>query len=127
MAYEIVFDKTRQLAVIRLSGYVDAGEIDAAAEAQTQHPDFEPGYNSLWDLRHTSAVDVSPEGMERLVQRKLERDEQLGLHGRIAIVVNRHTIAGAALLAKVRGSRQPGRVVDVFPSEKLALAWLDEG
>ncbi len=109
-----------------MSGYVDAAELNAAADAQASHREFASDFNSLWDLRHTRVVDVSPDGMEKLVERKLERDSSLRLRGKIAIVVNRHTVAGAALLAKVKGTRKPGRIIDVFPTEKQALAWLAE-
>ena len=45
---------------------------------------------------------------------------------RIAIIVNRHTIVGAALLAKIQAGRSPGRAIDVFSTEKQAMAWLHE-
>lgn len=108
-----------------MSGYVDATDLDAAADEQSTREDFSHYFNSMWDLRHTRVVDVSPEGMAGLIERKLERDRTLGLSGKIAIVVNRHTIAGAALLAKVKATRKPGRVVDVFPTERQALEWLE--
>ena len=125
MPYEIEILSERRLGIIRLSGYVDAAQLDAAADEQAKHGAFESSYNSLWDLRHTTAVDVSPEGMSKLIEQKLKRDAEMGLTGKIAIVVNRHTVAGAALLAKVRANRVPGRTVDVFPTERLAFEWLD--
>lgn len=108
-----------------MSGYVDATELDAAADEQSTRDDFSNHFNSMWDLRHTRVVDVSPDSMAGLIERKLERDRTFGLCGKIAIVVNRHTVAGAALLAKVKATRKPGRVVDVFPTEKQALEWLE--
>ncbi|HEX7071988.1 MAG TPA: hypothetical protein VF190_14335 [Rhodothermales bacterium] len=126
MAHEIQILREKRLGVIRLSGYVDAAELDVAAEAQINHPDFRSDFNSVWDLRHTRTVDVSPEGFNTLIQKKLERDRVYGLTGRIAIIVNRHTIVGAALLAKIQAGRSPGRAIDVFSTEKQAMAWLHE-
>lgn len=125
MPYTIEIQPDRLLSVVRLSGYVNADELERAAEEQSKHADFKPNFDSLWDLRDTRAVDLNPEETERLIERKLERDRRLGLSGRIAIVVNRHTVAGAAMLVKVRSSQSPGRVVDVFQTEKQALAWLE--
>lgn len=124
MSYRIEIRRSERMGLVHLEGFVDADQLEEAGDALTSADGYEPDFDALWDLRYTSTVAVGPEDMDRLVQMKLDRDERLGLRGRIAIVVNRHTVAGAALLAKVRGSREDGRVIDVFPSEREALAWL---
>ncbi len=123
MPYRLHVDPVRKRGLVELTGYVDAPALDEAADALVAAPGWGRDFGSLWDLRPATTVDVTPEGLKALVDRKEKRDEALALSGRIAVVVAREAVLGVAQFA-VRRARASRREVRVFATVEEAEAWL---
>lgn len=123
MPYHFEIHPQYRCAVVTVSGRMSADEFLDASKELYEDPDWEDSFKTLWDLRWTTAVDLSPEDMENLVAAKAHRETERGLSGRIALLVNRDTLFGVARLFQHRGGAK-GREIQVFTEEAPARAWI---
>jgi len=61
MPYRVLLSKKEGLGVVELSGEVDWGDLGAAMRTLYGHPDWEPGFSTLWDARAITSFHVFPE------------------------------------------------------------------
>lgn len=90
-------------------------------------PDWEPGFDELWDLTAAHQVDVSPEELEALVSTTRENAERFGKN-RVAVSSPSDTVA---VLIRLYGqlTKAVGRTLCTVRTRADAEAWLagDDG
>lgn len=123
MSYRFNIDAERATGFVRISGHADAATFNQAADAMMSAPEWEPGFSTLWDIEPAAVVDITPEGMKSLVDRKLQRDRELNLSGKIAILLPRETLRDVAMLTRHLASSDD-RVIEVFTDRSAAEEWL---
>lgn len=122
MPYRYAIEPAYGVAFVQVTGYTDAELLDQAADAVLADAHWRTGFSTVWDLRGAS-LDITPDGFSALVARKLEREQDSDLRGKIAIILNRDVMLSLAHLAKLLAST-PARELGVFPDEYQACAWL---
>ena len=61
-------DPDVKTALVRLSGSVTGHQIAACADGLRTSPDWSDDVASLWDARHLTSLDVTPGGLEDMVE-----------------------------------------------------------
>lgn len=114
-------DPERRLATVRLTGTLQADDLKEAFAAMVGHPDFEAGFNSLWDLRGASAARLDFEALRDVVRAVATRKDARG-RGKVAIVVTQDVDYGVSRVYEMLASGLP-TVVNVFRTLEEAAAW----
>jgi hypothetical protein len=114
-------DRQRRTATVRLTGTLQAADLKDAFSAMVAHPDFEPGFNSLWDLRGASAARLDFEALRDVVRAAGAQKDARG-PGKVAIVVTHDVDYGVSRIYEMLASGLP-TVVNVFRSVGEAEAW----
>lgn len=121
--YRVSVDTDSEIIFLGITGSVDADMLNEAADAVTEAPGWKNYYDCLCDFRSANEVDVTPEGLEELVHKAIQRREGLQLQGKIAVLVHRWTLSLVGQLAEFR-LKSEQREFRVFKDEKEALRWL---
>lgn len=123
LPYSYFINRDLQTGFIRTTGYVDADQIVSAGSAMYSSLEWRPNYNSLWDFRSSRAVDITEEGLKKIVRQKLNRDEEGEAQEKIALLLNRDNLISIAALAEIKAD-SPSRQIRYFHKEKKAREWL---
>lgn len=123
MPYTYRIDADHKLGIVRLTGSVNADLLDQAADAAYGDAQWKPHFDAIWDLRPSAEVIISLDDIDRLLEQKFERDAELNLEGKVAILIDRDSLVGVAHLYRHRASH-PTREVQVFVRERYAREWL---
>lgn len=124
MAYECFVDRDLNVGLLRLSGHVDAEEIRKAARAVYQDADWAPHYASLWDFCPTREVEITPAGIEDILQLKSDFDAEGILQGKVAGIIDRPLIMIFGKLIELRAS-SAASPVKAFRQERRARQWMN--
>jgi hypothetical protein len=122
MAFSCTVDRGRRLGIARVSGGVDTEELLQIIRALLEDPDWEPGFNILWDGCRITDLVVDEREMQTVASDALSRSDRLG-EGKTAIVVTRDRSRELAHMFTAL-ARHPGRDRRVFTSAREALEWL---
>jgi hypothetical protein len=101
MPIEWSIDKQRRLAMARVTGVVDAGEVVGGLAELVGHEDFVPGMPSVWDLSEADISILNKDGMK-----------SVGLHNRAT--ADRRGEAKAAIVSSEDLSFGVGRMLEVL-------------
>jgi hypothetical protein len=66
MALSVTIDVERSLIVTRASGVLTFDDVLAARAETRSHPDFDPRYFDLFDLREVTEIEISGAEMARI-------------------------------------------------------------
>jgi hypothetical protein len=62
----IEVDHERKVSIVTLSGEFDPVGVQAVVQAVKAHPDYDPNYNALYDLRTATMGSVTADQLQRL-------------------------------------------------------------
>ncbi len=62
----IEVDLERLLSIVTLSGEFDLEAVKALIQALTRHPDYQPTFNALYDLREVTMGPITADQLQRL-------------------------------------------------------------
>ncbi len=62
----IEVDVERKFSVVTLGGPFDLNAVKCLIEELTQHPDYQPSFNALYDLRQVTMGEVTADQLQRL-------------------------------------------------------------
>ncbi|MFN8647335.1 MAG: hypothetical protein U0104_11260 [Gemmatimonadales bacterium] len=122
MPFTVSVDAARRRVLAVRTGDGRLDEIYASIDAVIDHPDYQPGFDILFDLRE---AEYLAEGREALAVARFLAARRDRIPGRIALVppaIHRLAIA-ARYLAVV--DTHVGLEVQSFPTPAAALAWFD--
>ena len=122
MPYEIEVDSAARLATLRGYGNTNGAESRANLRQLSEHPDFEPGFGLLCDLREMTHQPDTQDIMENAENLLRYRDL---LRGRIAVVTNAALAIPAELGAALTADE--GILQRVFSDYEEARAWVQGG
>ena len=119
MPYEIEVDSAARLAILRGYGNTNGAESRANLVQLSEHPDFEPDFGLLCDLREMTHQPDTQDIMESAENLVRHRDL---LQGRIAVVTNAALAIPAELGAALTADE--GIQQRVFANYAEARAWV---
>lgn len=124
MANSSQVDSRARLGILTLSGTVDVHDLLEAMSTLYDRPEWQPGFDVLWDASGITELILGPTDIRTIVEVVRSRAVQIG-HGRTAIVVFRDLDASIArLLTRLLQSDRRDR--RLFQEHAVALAWLRE-
>jgi hypothetical protein len=114
-----------RIRTARYRGTVDDESLLAAYVGLITAPDFDPAVDDIVDLRDVSNLDITHEGMRRLVARVAELDI-LGFRTRVALVAPTTVAFGMGRMYELlRGTvRNTTEDIRVFREFDEAVRWL---
>ena len=121
MPYEIQVDPASRVAVLVGHGETDPDEGHATLVALAAHPDFEPGFGLVCDLRdmdYWPTSEAMMKGFENVVRFKPI------LRGRIAFVVGDAMAIPSEISAALYSTE--GLEAQVFTEPAAAVGWVQE-
>lgn len=115
--------------IIQPTGTVVAADVAEFGLALARHPDWEPGFTEVWDLRFSQAVDLVPSDAQRLLD--LERETEEALAGSTTVIVTARPLLQFSVKFYARLVKPFGRSVAVAASaeeaaERLGIAVLPD-
>ena len=121
---EIVYDAATRRRVATFTGTLTDEELFGAYGALLEMPDYDYGADDLVDFRTVTRMDVTSEGLRRLMALFAEADE-LGNRTRLAIIAPRDVTYGVARMYQLmRGDDVPEEIA-VFRDYDEGVRWLD--
>jgi len=121
---EIVYDAATRRRVATFTGTLTDEELFGAYGALLEMPDYDYGADDLVDFRTVTRMDVTSEGLRRLMALFAEADE-LGNRARLAIIAPRDVTYGVARMYQLmRGDDVPEEIA-VFRDYDEGVRWLD--
>ena len=112
-----VFPRDRY-GVIQPTGTVVGADVAEFGLALARHPDWEPGFTEVWDLRFSKAVDLVPADAQRLLD--VERQTEEALAGSTTIIVTARPLLQFSVKFYARLVSPFGRSVVAAPSAEEA-------
>ena len=114
-----------RIRTARYRGTVDDESLLAAYAGLITAPDFDPALDDIVDLRDVSNLDITHEGLRRLVSRVAELDI-LGFRTRVALVAPTAVAFGMGRMYELlRGTvRNTTEEIQVFREFDEAVRWL---
>ena len=103
-------------------GHVEGLEMVRACQEMTSDPLWVPGFDELWDLRDSTEVDISPEGMDEMVASAHKYASQIG-DNRCVFVSARESVKPVLRLFAWLTDDLP-RTYHTTRTRDEALAWL---
>ena len=125
MAYAVTFDPGPCVGLVTGSGHVTGDQLIEACRELVSSEGWEPGCDEVWDLTTAAAVDVSPDGLDRLVESAHGMADKLG-GGRCVFVATRESVRPLLLLFE-RLTRDLDRTYHTVASRAEAEAFLGLG
>ena len=103
-----VFPEDRY-ALAQPRGRVTGDVVVDYGSAMAFHPDWQPGFTEVWDMRFTSSIDITPTYLPRLME--LERATKEALTGSRTIIVTDRPMILYSAQFYARFVKPLGRVV----------------
>ena len=122
MPFRIHVDPARRLGMAQVSGQATGADLFAANEALYSHPDWEAGFDELWDCRSIQEFVIDVGEMQALATMEIEGQEQIG-SGRVVLVITREVIAMMGNLYRAL-VQESGRPVEVTRTLDAGATWL---
>ena len=67
MPLQHFISKEHKVCGVKLHGTVTVHDLEGAARAIFEHPDFAPAFHTVWDCRHVKALLLSLDELKRFV------------------------------------------------------------
>ena len=110
-------DKDRRLVVVKFGGSVTVQEIARYVESLVAHPDFDPSFSEITDLRAVQHFDLQANDFLTLA----DQIDPFSLTARRVFVVRTSAQNQAARMHKFL---RPHRTIEIFESVAQAEDWL---
>ena len=110
-------DKDRRLVVVKFEGSVTVQEIAQYVESLVAHPDFDPSFSEITDLRAVEHFDLQANDFLILA----DQIDPFSLTARRAFVVR---TSAQNQVARMHKFLRPHRTIDIFESVTQAEEWL---
>ena len=110
-------DKDRRLVVVKFEGDVTVQEIAKYVESLVAHPDFDPTFSEITDLRGVQSFDLQANDFLTLA----DQIDPFSLTAKRAFVVRTSLQNQAARMHKFL---RPHRTIEIFESVAQAEEWL---
>ncbi|WP_420456053.1 hypothetical protein [Rubrivirga sp.] len=122
MPYEIQVDPEFRIGFIAAFDYVTGQDLVLACKSLIEDASWEAGFDEVWDLSAATAVDISPDELERLAASAREHADRIG-ENRVACVTTRDSMAAILRLLE---RLTPGlrRTYRVARTRQEAADWL---
>jgi hypothetical protein len=114
---EFSIDRDRRLVVVKFEGSVRVQEIAKYAESLVAHPDFDPSFSEITDLRGVQHFDLQANDFLTLA----DQIDPFTLTAKRAFVVKTSLQNQAARMHKFL---RPHRTIEIFESVAQAEEWL---
>ncbi len=119
-AYTVTLDADRSRGLLTLHQSALLPDILAGGAALLAHPEWQDGFDEVWDLRALGSAPFSIRDVKVLLDFDMQTSEGIR---RTAVVVERFGLRMLALsYAQIVARRRPIRIFDTLEE---ALAWLD--
>ena len=122
MPYDVRLRPESRVGLVTGSGHVTGHELAQACEHMVQHPQWELGFDEVWDLSESGEVDVSPEELDRLVQSAHAYADRIG-QNRCVFVTTRGGVQALLRLFELL-TRDLPREYQTVGSRAEAASWL---
>jgi hypothetical protein len=130
MTYELDVFPERRLARVTIAGDIEGLVVFEAIEGLAAHPDWQPGFDMIWDGRAITFLAMMSRDVDAAVAKLADLDGRLG-DGRSAVVLRRTVDLNMARLVLLRDaisrSGPPPRTRRLFESVGAALRWIEAG
>jgi hypothetical protein len=123
MPVDVSIDKDARLITYKATGDISIADMKSAFESIFDHPDFEPGMNSLCDAKYAEFPDVSLHELQGLIAVLGERSGTRGKDFKVALLVRGNTEFGISSLFEMQTYSLPFDV-QVFRKTAEAKEWL---
>lgn len=123
MPFTHLIDAEHRLAAIRFAGTVTGAEIVEGIAALFDSPEWESGFQVIWDGRAIATLILDPDDAEQVVAASVGRRSQTG-EARTAVLSLGFTVYTSALVLTLKANRNTNREIKIFESMDEALAWL---
>jgi hypothetical protein len=110
-------DKDRRLVVVKFEGSVTVQEIARYVESLVAHPDFDPAFSEITDLRAVEYFDLQANDFLTLA----DQIDPFSLTALRAFVVR---TSAQNQVARMHKFLRPHRTIDIFESVAQAEEWL---
>jgi hypothetical protein len=123
MGYTVRVLPEHRLALLRLHGEADAGDILGGMARLVGDPAWEPPFDAVWDCRAVTALDLQPRDLSDIAGLLRTVSERRGTGRRAVIVRNEMEADLAHLLSRMAG-RDKEREMRTFRQAGEAAYWL---
>lgn len=113
------FSPESRLITIRYAGDFALGPMEGAIGNLQRHPDFDPGYRRLYDLRSLHGIPPMTDGVEPLMRLMIQSDPP---RARRAVVATGDVADKARIFAKLAAPS----MIRIFDTIEAAEAWVLE-
>jgi hypothetical protein len=110
-------DKDRGLVVVRFEGNVSVQEIARYVECLVAHPDFDPSFSEITDIRAVQYFDLQANDFLTLA----DQIDPFSLTAKRAFVAK---TSGQNQAARMHKFLRPHRTIEIFESVAQAEEWL---
>ena len=115
-------DVERNLVLTTGSGTLTDNDIIQFKARLLQDPDFKPGMKELSDIRGIDQLDITPSGVQAMVQQDARHSAEVASH-KLALVVSKEVAYGMARMYQTL-TQSNIETVGVFRDIDEARAWL---
>ena len=115
-------DVERNLVLTTGSGTLTDNDIIQFKARLLQDPDFKPGMKELSDIRGIDQLDITPSGVQAMVQQDARNSAEVASH-KLALVVSKEVAYGMARMYQTL-TQSNIETVGVFRDIDEARAWL---
>lgn len=122
MPVAIRIEPEHKLVTFECSGLVVFDDVRTAFHGMFEDPQFAPGINALWDLRHAS-IGLRMQEIPGLLDMISSRQRDRGKDYRVALLVSGSPDFGLSTLFEMSAHAMPF-AVRVFRSHTEAARWL---
>jgi hypothetical protein len=123
LPYSCTISPQQRRGIVRLTGTIQGTTFMEAMEALYRSPEWQPGFDALWDARGVTELLLDERDVKAIVALMLDLTARMG-PGRAAFVIARELDWMIARLLIYR-TRVPSRERRTFETMEEALAWLD--
>lgn len=123
MPVDVSIDRDARLITYKATGDITITDMKSAFESIFEHPDFDPGMNSLCDAKDAAFPGVSLSELQGLVRVLAERSASRGKGFKVALLVRGNTEFGISSLFEMQTYSLPFDV-QVFRKTAEAKEWL---
>jgi hypothetical protein len=122
MSYQFEIDRTRGVVLFSARGVFTPEELFSCIREVLAHPEFEPGYDHLVDLREVEQFPASGEEMRQRVASDWAMGERIG-DAKIALVSSGLEVYGMTRMYQILAGEAPFQV-RAFVRMAEARSWL---
>ncbi|MBN1782651.1 hypothetical protein JW948_16060 [bacterium] len=125
MEYTQSINNQNRLVSFSVRGNVAAKELCQAFTKMLNAPEFQCGYNSLWDFRHSNLLNPCRQFLNELLRQAEISQQKRGKNYKVAIVTGDDLTFGFARMFATYAHKLPCSVV-VFRDIIPAMQWLTQ-